>query len=282
MPFNVDSPNPADDAIVSQFPANERASRENIEDWMDFEHNKTTGRHKIPRGSVAARDGITDWSQGSLWINSDVTPNQLQVQINPGSPFAWVDVGLLPAGVIAPYAGSAAPSGWLLCHGQAVSRTTFAALFTAIGTTYGSGDGSTTFNLPDLRGRVPVGKDDMGGSAANRVTTGGSGLNGAQLGAAGGNQQMQSHSHTQQGTFATTSDGQHNHELRVGQGAGGSPYMGWNVSGTFSVFSTDFSDIQPNGVHTHNVTLSGSTANTGSGNAQNMQPSLILNYIIKT
>lgn len=74
-----------------------------------------------------------------------------------------------PSGMIAAYAGATSPVGWLLCDGAAVSRTTFAALFAAIATSYGAGDGSTTFNLPDLRGRVGVGKDDMGGSAANRA-----------------------------------------------------------------------------------------------------------------
>jgi microcystin-dependent protein len=64
------------------------------------------------------------------------------------------------------FAGSSAPLNHLLCNGQAVSRTTYAALFAVIGTTYGAGDGSTTFNLPDLRGRAPVGLDNMGGSAA--------------------------------------------------------------------------------------------------------------------
>ena len=94
--------------------------------------------------------------------------------------------GLAPAGVVLPFAGSTAPTGWLLCFGQTVSRTTYAALFTALGTSYGAGDGSTTFALPDLRGRIPGGKDNMGGSAASRLTTGGSGVNGATLGAVGG------------------------------------------------------------------------------------------------
>lgn len=76
----------------------------------------------------------------------------------------------IPSGMLAPFAGTSAPSGWFLCYGQAVSRTTYAALFTAIGTTYGTGDGSTTFNLPDLRGRTIAGVDDMGGSAASRLT----------------------------------------------------------------------------------------------------------------
>jgi microcystin-dependent protein len=74
---------------------------------------------------------------------------------------------------------AAIPNGWLLCAGQAVSRTTYARLFAHLGTTYGVGDGTTTFNLPDLRGRIPVGLDNMGGSDAARLsvsnTLGGSG-----------------------------------------------------------------------------------------------------------
>lgn len=79
---------------------------------------------------------------------------------------------ILPAGVCFPYFGTTAPTGYLLCFGQAVSRTTFSLLFTAISTTYGAGDGSTTFNLPDARGRALFGKDDMGGTASNRLTAG--------------------------------------------------------------------------------------------------------------
>lgn len=65
--------------------------------------------------------------------------------------------GNAPIGAIMQYGGSTEPTGWLFCDGSAISRTEYADLFTAIGTTYGSGDGSTTFNLPDLRGKVPVG-----------------------------------------------------------------------------------------------------------------------------
>jgi len=63
---------------------------------------------------------------------------------------------LVPVGSVMPFAGATAPTGWLLCDGSAVSRTTYAQLFQVIGTTYGAGDGATTFNLPDMRGRVPV------------------------------------------------------------------------------------------------------------------------------
>lgn len=83
-----------------------------------------------------------------------------------------------PVGVIEAFAGVNAPAGWLFCDGSAVSRIQYPELFSALGTTYGSGDGSTTFNLPDLRGRMPVGKgthsdvstlgNNEGASLANR------------------------------------------------------------------------------------------------------------------
>jgi microcystin-dependent protein len=93
---------------------------------------------------------------------------------------------LVPVGTVLDYAGTTEPTGYLFCYGQAVSRTTYADLFTAIGTTYGVGDGSTTFNLPDLRGRVIAGQDDMGGTSADRLTAQTGGVNGDTLGAAGG------------------------------------------------------------------------------------------------
>lgn len=68
------------------------------------------------------------------------------------------EIPINPIGIISPYAGATAPTGWLLCDGSAVSRTTYANLFTLIGTTYGAGNGSTTFNIPDMVGRVPVGR----------------------------------------------------------------------------------------------------------------------------
>lgn len=77
---------------------------------------------------------------------------------------------LVPVGTILPYGGASSPnSSWLLCYGQAVSRSTYSSLYAILGDLYGVGDGSTTFNLPDLRGRVPVGNDAMGGTAANRT-----------------------------------------------------------------------------------------------------------------
>jgi len=79
-----------------------------------------------------------------------------------------------PIGSVISYAGLFPPAGWMLCYGQALSRTQYAALFAVIGDAFGSGNGSTTFNLPDCRGRVEAGKDDMGGTDAGRLSVFGS------------------------------------------------------------------------------------------------------------
>src|SRR5262245_37955817 len=120
----------------------------------------------------------------------------------------WILRGLtgapgIPLGVALPYFGVTAPaSAFALPFGQAISRTTYVNLFNLVASTYGAGDGATTFNLPDLRGYLLAGKDDMGGAAASRITAGASGIDGTVLGAAGGAQtvtlitaQMPAHGH---------------------------------------------------------------------------------------
>lgn len=117
-----------------------------------------------------------------------------------------------PVGTVLAFAGKTPPGGFLLCDGSAVDRKKYGPLFNAIGTTYGDGDGSTTFNLPDLRGRSVFGKDDMNGTtAAGRLTAAGSGVDGTTLGAAGGTEkhtltaaELPSHAHP-------VTDGGHNH-----------------------------------------------------------------------
>jgi microcystin-dependent protein len=80
------------------------------------------------------------------------------------------DLGGLPVGTMVDYGGATEPDGWLFCFGQIIPRTgIFAPLFGAIGEAFGKGDGVTTFQLPDFRGRVSAGRDDMGGTAANRL-----------------------------------------------------------------------------------------------------------------
>lgn len=165
-------------------------------------------------------------------------------------------------GTVLPYAGTAAPEGWLLCFGQAVSRTTYPNLFARIGTTFGVGDGSTTFNVPDLRGRVAAGKDDMGGTAANRLTNTGNGtpgINGATLGAAGGVDRV---------ALTEAQMPQHIHAT-YNQSNGGITNTG----------STTYTTTQGNS----NTTSTSVSLPTGGGQAHpNAQPTIVLNSIIKT
>jgi microcystin-dependent protein len=208
-----------------------------------------------------------------------------------GSNGAWVLLNPAPteiAGEIKLYAGSSAPFGWLFCYGQAVSRTAYPRLFATIADTYGVGDGSSTFNLPDLRGRTPFGRDDMGGSAANRVTSS-SGITGTTLGATGGAQtvtlattDIPSHTHT--GTSAsngahshtattssdgahdhggaTGSDGSHTHSFSATTGAGGShSHTGTTDSGG-SHTHTGTSDSGGAHTHTYSATTDSSGAHT--------------------
>lgn len=143
--------------------------------------------------------------------------------------------GGVPVGTVVSYAGASAPTGWLLCFGQAVSRTTYSELFTAISTTYGVGDGSTTFNLPDLRGRVVAGQDDMGGVSANRLTNQTGGLDGDVLGATGG-----AETHT-----LTAAQMQHTHNASLNNAQAGSVDLVEDNDTINSVTASAHNNVQP-------------------------------------
>jgi microcystin-dependent protein len=135
----------------------------------------------LPKNLVAhteakASDVMADFNAIVAQINGQLDQENLAESIRNA---------LLPTATILGTAAAAAPAGFLLCDGSAVSRLTFAVLFSKIGTTYGAGNGTTTFNLPDLRGRVPVGVDGAAGRMEANDT----------LGKAAGDSNMASHSH---------------------------------------------------------------------------------------
>ena len=187
----------------------------------------------------------------------------------------------IPLGGAMMYFGTAAPnSAFALPFGQAISRTTFATLFTLFGTTFGAGDGSTTFNIPDIRGRLVAGKDDMGGSAASRLTSAASGFgtSAAVLGAVGGAEshtlttpEIPVHTHT-----ATVTDPGHAHTVQAAAGTGALASSG----GGFN-----FNQGTPTSTLTTTTVATGVTvanANAGSGNAHTVvQPTIIANYILR-
>ena len=169
-------------------------------------------------------------------------------------------VGLVPVGALVPFAGATVPTNWLLAHGQSLVRASYPALFTAIGVTHGSASGST-FSLPDLRGRVVAGRDNMGGTPANRLTEVVSGLDGAVLGAAGGNQNLHQHSHP-------VTDPGHAHGVQAASISGGGAFGGETST-------------EPNYASTETAPTGVSVGNAGSGGAQNVQPTVVLNWIIR-
>lgn len=106
------------------------------------------GKGNIPNPEIGAI--VLDSSDSTFYGN-----------INGNTTTGWIALGgqAVPAGTVMPYAGSTAPTGYLLCDGSAVSRSTYSALFAVVGTAFGYGNNSTTFNLPDLRGRFIRGED---------------------------------------------------------------------------------------------------------------------------
>jgi microcystin-dependent protein len=202
------------------------------------------------KGTIYAGNGS---APAGLAVGANYTTAMADSAETTGLRYAFVQ----PIGVILPYGGSAAPTGWLLAYGQAVSRTTYAALFAVYSTTYGVGDGSTTFNVPDLRGRVPAGQDDMGGTSANRLTNPGTtsgGIDGDVLGGTGGEEthiqtltELAAHAHTY-----IRYNGQIN--VQSGGGAGGGIWQNSASPDTSSVGSSVGANV--------------------------VQPTIILNYII--
>lgn len=182
----------------------------------------------------------------------------------------------LPIGMITPYAGTSAPSGWLICDGSAISRTTYANLFTLVGTTYGSGDGSTTFNLPDLRNRIATGK----GSETEFNTLGKTG--GAKTHTLSSNE-MPTHTHIQNAHSHGVSDPGHAHSFAGGggYGAGGYDPSRFRADGNSPAGSWSFV-INPASTGIGIGSTTAVNQNTGGGQPHNnLQPYITLNYIVK-
>lgn len=218
-----------------------------IAEALDLEHHPDGAHSDVTADSLAVAGELT---AGSGAVAGDL-------EVDGGLTVGGEAVSPMPSGVMLAYGGPSAPTGWLLCDGSAVSRTTYADLFAAIGTSYGTGNGSTTFNVPNGKGRSMFGVDS--GQAEFSA-----------LGATGGQKTVQQHNHG-------VTDPGHNHALwSIGQEAnvytlggssnrailkGGSPNSGDGVTGT-----------RTTGV---------SVDNAGSG-SNNLNPYLTANFIIKT
>lgn len=219
--------------------------------------------------SLAALASITGDHVPRNFITSASVATAISGFITSASVSTAISIAM-PVSAVLPYAGTTEPTGWLFCNGQAVSRSTYAALFAIISTTYGVGNGTTTFNLPDLRGRVVAGQDDMGGASANRLTNLSGGLDGDVLGATGGSE---------------------SHTLTEAQIPGHQHFLASSAVGSVNLSNTNYLTENANFGNNNSYLLQGSstvatlglTSSTGGGQAHNIvQPTIILNYIIKT
>lgn len=192
-------------------------------------------------------------------VSDKLSVNEIDYTLNPGKNAIEI-VGnkvtkindilfenlLLPSGSVIEYAGDTAPNGWLICDGSAISREIYANLFEVIGSTFGGGDGMTTFNIPNLKGKIPVGLNSDDSDFNILGKTGGEKTHILKI------NEIPSHNHRQTVTAS-----------RAGSG---STYASWNANNLFG--NTD--------------KAARNTLNTGGGEAHNnLQPYITLNYIIK-
>jgi microcystin-dependent protein len=210
-----------------------------------------------------------------------------------GSSFQGLQSSITPVGVIRLFSGSTAPNGWLICNGDAVSRSAYSDLFKIIGTTYGSGNSNSTFTLPDMRGRCPIGVG-TGASLTARTLGSNVGAETATLSEAN----MASHTHA---TTVGTQSANHTHTGTSGTVSADHTH-GWgrNVGSSGSYGLRDGANRSANGYpntqgvnvdHSHGTTTGTESANhthsvtnssTGSGTPVGiMLPSIVVNFIIK-
>lgn len=223
----------------------------------------------------------------------DGVTSSIQTQFNALEAF--------PKGMVSPYAGASAPTGWLLCDGAAVSRTTYASLYSVVGDTYGAGDGTTTFNVPNLKGRVIVGIDGADSDFNTRGETGGWKATQAHT------HDLSSHTHGDDHVHGVYNAGDHAHNIKAA----------WTSSTTHdhaqSPYGTDRLSEAPDrsgaasnnatdnaGTHAHSLNFkseagygasTGGPSNNSSGSFGtgalvgatngNLQPYMALHYIIK-
>ena len=233
-------------------------------------------------GIASGGTGLTSFTAGDLmYATGSTTIAKLGIgsagqflKTNAGATApAWsTETDLCPVGSIIMYGAAAAPTNWLLCDGTAVNRTTYADLFSAIGTTYGSGNGSSTFDVPNLQGVFPIGYD--GGSSYALAATGGATTDTPTL------------SGTNAGTTLTSSQiPAHTH---------GGVTTGWPSGSWTGGTGATQTAIDASGLSVASGSVNLSLENTGGGSSHThtwtgtssavdiIPPYLVVNYIIKT
>lgn len=252
-------PNLMQSFVTTRIPLTVKGSSGQTADLQQWQNSGGTVLSEVDSaGIITAPRFISTQATGTapLTVSSTTAVTNLNADLLDGQHGSVYS----PAGMVSQFAGATAPTGWLLCDGTAVSRTIYAALFTAIGTTYGAGDGSTTFNVPNLQGRVPAGKAGSGTFAT--------------LGGTGG---AETHTLTVAQLPSITGD------VRFHGGENGSNV--WQPSGVFSTSDVRSGQYRAAGGIVNDASSVGPLLrfnNGGQGQAHNnLQPYIIMNYIIK-
>jgi len=227
-----------------------------------------TGLASFTAGDVMYATGSTTLAK--LGIGS--AGQFLKTNTGATAPEWSTETDLCPVGSIIMYGAAAAPTNWILCDGSAVSRTTYADLFSAISTTYGTGDGSSTFNVPNLQGVFPAGYD--GGSSYDMADTGGAAtdtptLSGTNAGTTLTSAQIPAHAH---GGVTT---GWPSGSWTGGTGAVQTAIDASGLSVASGAVNLSLDNTGGGSSHTHTWTGTSSAVDT-------IPPYLVVNYIIKT
>ncbi len=240
-----------------------------VSDLLDAIARVTVRKNSGSDVGSRRRLNLIEGSNITLTVTDDPAAEEVDVTIAASGGGTAV-----PTGAVSQWPTSTPPTGWLLCDGSAVSRTTYAALFGIIGTTYGAGDGSTTFNLPNLKGRVPVGLDAGQTEFDALGETGGAKTHTLAVG------EVPAHDHGAVGNHDHGSGGAHTHDVQGSDEGASNLRVSTNAP---SVTITVPSAAPSAGAHTHTAQGGHTHTSSGGGGAhQNLQPYLVLSYIIKT
>ncbi len=277
---------------------------EALEAKVGADSSAVTTSHDYKLAHLTASD-ITDLtaSADELNIMDGVTADKDEINLLDGK----TTLDSTPTGAITMYGGATAPTDWLLCDGSAVSRTTYSTLFTAISTTYGVGDGSTTFNLPDLKGKFPVGLNstdedfdalgETGGAKTKTIAQ--ANLPNISTGAGTAHTHTQNaHTHTQ--NAHTHTQDSHYHAVRYKGFTGLDAGSTWNLgrrrdaadgydgddadaAGSTTATNQNTTATNQNTTATNQNESAHTHSLGGSGTALNVvNPYIVVNYIIKT
>lgn len=238
--------------------------RDNVTDDVNFPSDDGIQSYRVTAAQIKAY----------ILANNAIATAMIQdAAVTAAKLAASVQAALVPSGSVLPFAGSSAPTGYLLCDGSAVSRSTYSALYAVIGVTHGQGDNSTTFNLPDYRGRFMRGVDGAQGrdpDRASRTAMATGGNTGDNVGSIQGHS-FQTHTHIQDA---------HAHAYVKGPIDGSSAsngIMGANYGGSPATMS---GAILSNTATNQNASATGTHAQASSNETRPVN--VYVNYIIKT